>query len=70
MDEGHVVLSVSAYGTTHSVVMSDAGVTCTEFFNHCVSLAKAQGYILSNIEEALELVASEVSDEIRVIKRV
>ena len=68
MDES-TVISVTCCETTHSVKL-DGLVTCDDFFRHCISLAKAQGYILSNIEEALEVSLGETQDELRVIKRV
>ena len=63
------VLSVTSYDQTHSIV-SATDLTAEEFVRSAAALMRSQGYILSNIEEALEIVLHEVRDEIRVIKKV
>jgi len=68
MDEEHTVLSVTSCGVTHSVVLGDL-VTSDEFFRQCVALAKAQGYILTNIEESLETALSDLQEELTVINK-
>ncbi len=68
MDEEHTVLSVTSLGVTHSVVLGDT-VTSDEFFRQCVALAKAQGYILLNIEESLQTALIEIEEEIDVINK-
>lgn len=61
-------LGVTSYGVTHAIV-SDEAMTATEFVRAAVSLMKSQGYILSNIVDALEEIGCEVQDEIRVLQR-
>jgi hypothetical protein len=61
-------LAVTCYGVTHAVVSSEA-MTATDFVRTAVSLMKSQGYILSNIVEALDEIGCEVQDEIQVLTR-
>lgn len=62
------IMSVFSYDQTHSIASGD--LTAEEFVRNAVSLMRSQGYIISNIEEALDMVLHEVRDEIRVIKKV
>ena len=68
MDET-TVLTVSSFGVEHAIISAEA-LTSEEYVRNFVSLAKSQGYCLSNIEESLAAVLDEVRDEIRLIKRV
>jgi hypothetical protein len=67
MDET-TIFSVRSFGVEHAIV-SDAALTAEEFIRYAVSLAKSQGYILSNVEEALDIALHEVRDELRVLTK-
>lgn len=56
------ILSVTAIDVTYTITAPD-GLTCTDFIRYCVHLAKAQGYLLPNIAEALEDIHDEIREE-------
>jgi hypothetical protein len=62
------ILSVSSYDQTHSIESGD--LTAEEFVRNAVSLMRSQGYIVTNIKDALDTILDEVSDELRAIKKV
>lgn len=56
------ILSVTAVDATYTITAPE-GLTCTDFIRYCVHLAKAQGYLLPNIAEALEDIQHEILEE-------
>ena len=63
--EDKMVISITAYGNTHTVECTD-DTTASELFRHYVSLAKSVGYMLGSIDEAMVEVGSEVAEEVEV----
>jgi hypothetical protein len=66
MDE-ITVISVRTSGEDYSMTLYHT-LTATEYLRACVSLAKAQGYILSNVAEALDVLSCEVHEELAVLQ--
>jgi len=56
-------ISVTAVDLTYTIT-TPAELTCTDFIRYCAHLAKAQGYMLPNIAEALEEVHLETLEEL------
>lgn len=56
-------LTVTNGEATYSITVP-IDLTCTDFIRYCAHLAKAQGYMLPNIAEALAEVHQEVDDEL------
>jgi hypothetical protein len=50
-------------GTTHTITV-EGDLTCTDFIRYCVSLAKSQGYMLTNIADALAEAHCETVEEL------
>jgi hypothetical protein len=61
--EDKMVISITAYGNTHTVECTD-DATASELFRHYVSLAKSVGYMLGSIDEAIVEVGAEVAEEL------
>jgi len=56
-------IAVTACDATYTIAV-DGHLMCTDFIRYCAHLAKAQGYMLPSIAEALEEVAQETREEL------
>lgn len=58
------IISVTSGQNTYSITVP-ADLTCTEFIRYCAHLAKAQGYMLPSIADALEAAHVDTLEEIQ-----
>ena len=56
-------ITVVVNDITYSITIDDTVLSATEFFQHCVALAKAQGYMLPSIQIALDTALNDVTEE-------
>lgn len=61
----HTTITVTSAEATYTIQVP-ADLTCTDFIRYCAHLAKAQGYMLTNIADALEEVHIEMAEELNI----
>ena len=59
------IITVTNGEATYSITVP-LDLTCTDFIRYCAHLAKAQGYMLTNIADAFGEVHIEMAEELNI----
>jgi hypothetical protein len=60
----HTSITIVVNDATYSITIDDTVLSATEYFQYCIALAKAQGYMLPSIQIALEVALNDITEEI------